>query len=268
VRPLSRSARRRAWYTLQLVRGMRVNRGRGVDRSDYSPRRSAGSRCSGGLRLRHRSGAELGQGRHGRSRRYRGLRGCGLRLMAGRRTSCCTRRRDRGGVRARGRVHPHRRVRRCIRIRSRRGGGRYRRGRPCRHRSQCRSRRSGRARSLGSFCLATRRQCFGFRLQRGNCAKIVRLCSCCQGTRINLPHFSEKHIGLVFGRKRAEAQAVARPSVLGALYLIHVGGRSEFGQLLRRLRDRRGGCTQIDHEGSRAPEAWHLFQRLEQVLDA
>ncbi len=228
---------------------------------------AAGCACGTGAAGRNSAkGAAAGAGGTGAC----GLAACGLWLVG---TLVAAR-----GVNSPGGcVGAHRRVHRRgrspspqsrRRIRSRSIAGRYGRSRLCRHRSQCRSRSSGRARCRGSLCVATRRQCFGLRLQRGNCAKIVRLGSCCQGTRINFAHFSEKRIGLVFGQEWAEAQAVARPSILGALYLIHVGGCGEFGELLRRRCDGRGGCAQIDHEGSRAAEAWHLLQRLEQVLDA
>jgi hypothetical protein len=116
--------------------------------------------------------------------------------------------------------------------------------------------------------VTARRQRFGLRLERGDGAKVVRLGGSGQGARINLAHFSENRIGLVFSQERAEAQAVARTSIFSALYLIDVGGRGEFGKLLRRRSDRRGRCAQIDHEGSGATEAWRLLQRLQQVLDA
>jgi hypothetical protein len=89
----------------------------------------------------------------------------------------------------------------------------------------------------------TGRERCGLRLERGNCAKIVRFGSCRQSARINLAHPGEKRIGVVFGQERAEAQTVARTSILGALYLIHMGGGGEFRELLRRRRDRCRRCA-------------------------
>jgi hypothetical protein len=224
------------------------------------PGRSGGTelrrrrRC-GSLR-RRRCGLRLGRGRCGSRRGPRRRARCGTRCRRRRRAWCGARR----GRRRRARCGT-----RCGRRRRARCGTRC--GRRGRARCGKRCGRSRRARCASS-CVATRRRGLGFRLECGDGAQIVRFSGRSQGARIDVARLDEERVGLVFGREGAEAQAIARTPVLGALYLIHMGGGCELGELLRRLSDRRGGGAQIDHEGSRASEPRRFLQRLEQVLDA
>jgi hypothetical protein len=54
--------------------------------------------------------------------------------------------------------------------------------------------------------------------------------------------------------------------ILGALNLVHERAFATGDRL--RLTNRRGRCAQVDHEGTRAPEARRFAHRLEQVIDA
>jgi len=138
----------------------------------------------------------------------------------------------------------------------------------------------GRRRSRGYFCrdrlvdhdivglLLNGVPTAGFGLHAANDPQIRGTGGRGQRAGIRIPGLGQDGIGLVFGGKRAEPQAVARAPIFGHLNLIDMRLEAAAGERLGRQVDRRGRDAEIDDEGPVAAETRCLLHRLKQVLDA